>query len=279
MGLFVSVPDYEGPLASFTAGVISGHATIDSVRAVLSLGLGLNTTSPRVALWGYSGGALAAEWASELQGQYAPELSETIVGVALGGLTPNISSVFETIRGTSFAGLTPSSLLGITSQYPDARKYLLSQLKTSGPSNRTGFLAAQYLDVAEAGSTYAYEDIGAYFQNGFEIFQASELSEMFHRDGVMGYHGVPQMPVFSYITTQDEVAKVTDADALMERYCQAGANILYQRNSIGTHLEEANNSLSAAMQWLTDVFTGVYYTKYDTAGCTTQNVTRSSSGI
>ncbi len=34
-GWFLNVPDYEGPLASFTAGVQSGHATIDSVRAVL----------------------------------------------------------------------------------------------------------------------------------------------------------------------------------------------------------------------------------------------------
>ena len=104
MGLFVSVPDYKGPLGSFTAGVISGHATIDSIRAVLSLGLGLNTTLPRVALWGYLGGALAAECSSELQVQYAPELSENIIGVALGGLTPNVTSVIENIRGTSFRG-------------------------------------------------------------------------------------------------------------------------------------------------------------------------------
>jgi hypothetical protein len=36
-GWFVSVPDYEGPLASFTAGVMSGHATLDSIRAILEL--------------------------------------------------------------------------------------------------------------------------------------------------------------------------------------------------------------------------------------------------
>lgn len=99
LGWLVNVPDYEGPLASFTAGVQSGHATIDSVRAVLSTAstYGLSSTA-KYAMWGYSGGALASEWASELQGDYAPELS--FAGSALGGLTPNITSVLFTINKT-----------------------------------------------------------------------------------------------------------------------------------------------------------------------------------
>ena len=64
-GWFVSVPDYEGPKASFTAGLTAGHATIDSVRAVLNVAgnFGLRM-SAKIALWGYSGGALASEWAA-----------------------------------------------------------------------------------------------------------------------------------------------------------------------------------------------------------------------
>lgn len=107
-GWFVSVPDYEGPLASFTAGVMSGHATIDSIRAIFSkkheFGL---TDDARYAMWGYSGGALASEWAAELQVQYAPELSFS--GAALGGLTPNVTSVLETINKGYAAGLAPVS--------------------------------------------------------------------------------------------------------------------------------------------------------------------------
>jgi hypothetical protein len=97
-GWMVSVPDYEGPLASFTAGVMSGHATLDSVRAVLSSGFGLATNGTRYAMWGYSGGALAGEWAAELQKQYASELD--FAGAALGGLTPNVTSVMEAVSGT-----------------------------------------------------------------------------------------------------------------------------------------------------------------------------------
>ncbi len=41
LGWYVSVPDFEGPLASFVSGVGEGHATIDNVRAVLNHGFDL----------------------------------------------------------------------------------------------------------------------------------------------------------------------------------------------------------------------------------------------
>ena len=58
--------DYEGPLASLDASVQTGHATIDSVRAVLNSGFGPDS-DVKNALSGYSGGALAGGWAPELQ--------------------------------------------------------------------------------------------------------------------------------------------------------------------------------------------------------------------
>lgn len=277
LGLFVSIPDYEGPLASFTAGVISGHATIDSIRAVLSLGLGLNTTAPRVALWGYSGGALASEWASELAVQYAPDLSDTIVGAAIGGLTPNITSVLETINGKNSAGLAPSAILGLTSQYPDVQRYLISQLKTEGPYNRTGFLAARKYTLAEAGIAYTGQDIGEYFKDGLEIFREPRVAAIVNRDGIMGYHGVPQWPIFAYQAINDEVSKVAETDALIERYCQIGANILYERNTVGSHSEEAYYSIAPAVTWLASVLTGTYADVYNDEGCTIRNVTRNST--
>lgn len=93
-GWVVATPDYEGPNAAFVAGKISGRATLDGVRAALR--------SERVtgvkpyaqhAMWGYSGGSLASEWAAELQPQYAPELN--FVGTVLGSY-PLLSSIAET---------------------------------------------------------------------------------------------------------------------------------------------------------------------------------------
>lgn len=161
-GWFVNVPDYEGPLASFTAGVQSGHATIDSIRAAFNANetLGLDANA-RYAMWGYSGGALASEWAAELAVQYAPEvgfpvldpylfkdtvsnellnLSQSFLtrdptrfqwnfglrddfgslivclhqmnfsGAAVGGLTPNVTSVLYLINKGYAVGLAPVSL-------------------------------------------------------------------------------------------------------------------------------------------------------------------------
>lgn len=279
LGLFLNVPDYEGPLASFTAGVISGHATLDSIRAVLSLGLGLNTTAPRVALWGYSGGALASEWASELAVQYAPDLQKTVVGAAIGGITPNISAVLESVSGEDAAGLGPSGILGITSQYPEVRKYLISQLKINGATNKTGFLAAEKLTVAEAGAAYQGVDLFDFFKQGSDILRDPKILVAINRDGIMGYHGVPQWPIFAYQSVKDEISPIANTDKLIERYCAVGANILYERNSVGSHSQEFLLSAGPAIQWLATALTGKYAQVYKTDGCNIKTVTRNSTAI
>ena len=269
-GWYLNVPDYEGPLASFTSGVQSGHATIDSVRAVLNSGFGL-APDAKYALYGYSGGALAGEWAAELQAQYAPELH--FAGAALGGLTPNITSVVESVSGTKFAQLVVNGVLGLTSQDADARGYLEGQLRPDGPYNATAFLAARTQSTADDAVAYAGQDIFAYFADGEGVLRAPALLARINRDGIMGYHGVPQMPVFAYKAVADEISKVADTDALVERYCGIGANILYQRNAVGGHTADAFNGAPEVIRFLSAVFDGSYASKYNATGCTIQNVT------
>ncbi|KAL5610604.1 hypothetical protein FOBRF1_006721 [Fusarium oxysporum] len=279
LGVFTNVPDYEGPLASFTAGVISGHATLDSIRAVLSLGHGLNSVDPRVALWGYSGGALASEWASELAVQYAPDLQGKVLGAAIGGLTPNVTAVLDAISGKDSAGLAPSSILGLTSQYPDVRKYVVSQLKTHGKNNKTAFLAAVNYTLAEAGAAFADVDIFDFFKTGGKLFRDPRLLHVINRDGIMGYHGVPQWPIFAYQGIKDEISPIQNTDKLIERYCAVGANILYQRNTVGTHADNSFLNAPDAIDWLTTVLRGAYAQTYKTEGCTIKNVTSNSTAI
>lgn len=110
-GWFVNVPDYEGPLASFTAGVQSGHATIDSIRAAFNANetLGLDVDA-RYALWGYSGGALASEWAAEMAVQYAPEVSTPAFALQLPEDTAAMSVGFK-LGGSSPVTLDINELL------------------------------------------------------------------------------------------------------------------------------------------------------------------------
>ena len=266
-GWFVNVPDHEGPLASFTCGVQEGHTTLDSIRAILSLQSQLSMSKkPRVALWGYSGGSIASEFATELQVQYAPELE--IAGAALGGLVPNLTSTVPHVTGSVFAGLLPLALLGLTSQYPAAHQYLLSELKQSGPYNATGFLSAKTMSFETAFAVLANQSIYDYFKNGANFIQGAPLQHALDRETMMGFHGTPQIPLYVYKAIHDEISPIADTDTLVSRYCEVGGNVIYERNSIGGHLAEETNGDARAIDWLAQVFAGTY----QHSGCTIQDV-------
>ncbi|KAH8892596.1 lipase 1 [Thozetella sp. PMI_491] len=270
-GWFINVPDYEGLLVSFTAGVMSGHATLDSIRAALSESrkYGLNS-SARYAMWGYSGGALASEWAAELQVGYAPELN--FAGAALGGLTPNITNVLLTTNSGYGSYLIPPGFLGLTSQVPEARAALVSQLHTSGPYNATTFLSSLNMTSSENVITFGGRDISLYFDGGFGPVLDLLASTVINRDGLMGYHGVPQMPIYAYKAVADLISPIADTDTLLGGFCDLGVNILYERNHIGGHAADSQNGAPAAAAWLTAVLDGTYSSKYSPVGCTFRDI-------
>lgn len=105
------------------------------------------------------------------------------------------------------------------------------------------------------------------------------MSEAIDSDGVMGLHGVPQMPVYAYKAIQDAISPVADTDALIASFCAQGANILYQRNTVGTHGQEEIYGDAAATTFLDAVLTGTYADHYSTTGCTIQNVTVTSGRV
>ncbi|KAI1739357.1 LIP-domain-containing protein [Xylaria scruposa] len=281
-GWYVNVPDFEGPLASFAAGPQEGYAVLDSVRAALSSDPFPSTLEEtRYAMWGYSGGSIASTFAAELQASYAQELD--FAGAAIGGLVPNVTTVFSDPRSI-VSGLIPAGLLGLTSQYPEAREFLLGQLKTEGPYNITGFLATLHLNVDEALVHYTGQDLGEYFVNGLDaVFKAPELVRVFGNNGYQGYHGIPQMPVFAYKAIKDDAtAGIADSDEVISRYCGVGANILYHRNSVGGHVDELINGAPRAFDFLAAALDGSIAERYNTTGCTwvdvAVNITASATG-
>ncbi|KAF2450175.1 lipase [Karstenula rhodostoma CBS 690.94] len=266
-GWFVNMPDHEGPAASFAMGITEGHATLDSIRAVLSSRLLPATTHTKYAMWGYSGGSIASEWAAELQEQYAPELSFS--GMAIGGCVPNMTEARDNLTGTAYAGLLPGMYLGLTSEDEDARAYLVSRLKTSGPYNASAFLADLKLTVTQAFAAYANQDLYAYFVNGRADLEAPVLTNIGARNSYQGYHGVPQMPTFVYKAIGDEFSTVRSTDALVERWCGINVDVEYQRNTVGNHITEIGNGKQRALNWLGGIFDGTAIV----GGCSVQNVT------
>lgn len=265
-GWFVNVPDFEGPLAAFVAGPQEGHATLDSIRAVKSLSLGL-ALDARVALWGYSGGSIASEFATEMQVQYAPELQ--ISGAALGGLVDNGTDAIDDVSGSPFAGLIPLGLLGVTAQYPEVRAFVVDQLIDDGPYNKTTFLASLNVTVPEVFAVFANQTVWDYFRDGRDIVYNPLLSHLLHTESTLGSHGVPQVPLFIYKAVHDQVTSIEGTDDLVQRYCRYGANVWYQRNTEGEHLSEVVNGKPRATQFLKDILDGAYEHK----GCTVEDVT------
>lgn len=267
-GWYVNVPDYEGPLGSFGAGVTSGYATLDSIRAVLSAQPAPGANLFQYALWGYSGGGLASGWAAELCVQYAPELNFS--GVVLGGAASNFSSIFQAVDGTAAAGLLPAALLGLASQFPDAKKELIEHLNMDGPFNATGFLAAQNFTFAEELAAFAGHKIEDYFVDRQLPLTLPRIAKASYSNTYLGYNGVPPMPVFAYKAIEDRLALVEVTDLLFERYCEVGANVLYERNTVGGHVAEITNGAPRSVNWLASIFEGANNL---TSGCLFRNVT------
>ncbi|GAB1216545.1 hypothetical protein ATERTT37_005761 [Aspergillus terreus] len=251
-GWWVLTTDYEGLEAQFTAGLQSGHATLDSVRVVLKEAprVGLSK-DPRYALWGYSGGALASAWAAELQPTYAPELG--FAGIALGGLTPNVSSVLETINNSSFTGLAFSGIYGQAKAYPNLTTWLDQNLL---PEKADKFWAAANSCLSGAGDVGGNEDMYTYFKNGKESFYDPVPQSMFHYSGQMGIRDTPTVPLFVYKAVGDEVSPVEDTDMLVDKYCSQGARIEYHRDWVGEHVSEAIAGSASAMNWVSERLNG-----------------------
>jgi hypothetical protein len=191
----------------------------------------------------------------------------------LGGLVANITSTLDAVNGALYAGLLPQGLIGITNQYPEAYNYLIDHLNPSGQYNKSAFLSAMNMSALVGDEFFAYQDIYKYFINGRADLEVPIIQKVFNVEGYMGYHGVPQMPLFVYKAIAEEIAPIEDTDALVEKYCGVGANILYQRNTIGGHLAEMYNADASAFEWLSSVLDGTYSSKYSAQGCTIQNVT------
>lgn len=65
--------------------------------------------------------------------------------------------------------------------------------------------------------------MGEYFIGGIADITSPIVLQIINRDGIMGYHGVPQMPIFAYKAIEDEISVVEDTDALVDKYCNSKA--------------------------------------------------------
>jgi hypothetical protein len=117
-GYTVIVPDTQGQHADFAAGPEYGMSTLDSIRAALRSGATGLTTSTRVGLLGYSGGAIGTNWAAALAGSYAPEVNARLVGMAEGGVLVAPAHNLRYVSGSQgWSGVMAMAIIGVGRAY------------------------------------------------------------------------------------------------------------------------------------------------------------------
>jgi hypothetical protein len=231
-GDIVTIPDFEGTGLHWMAGLESGQGALDAVTATESF-LGL-PSSTKVGLSGYSGGAAAADWASEIASVYAPKVN--IVGVAEGGVPANYLDMFNYINGSSeYSIAIPGMLLGLSRAYDidlDQSKYLSS----------FGQQVVGQLEQVCMASVFGTQTVTMQqtLATGGNLTTEPAL-ERIVADQTMGNAGVPREPLLMGVGdsdgTGDEVMVDADVAALAHKYCSEGVQVLFEEYPGASHEE------------------------------------------
>jgi hypothetical protein len=254
-GWDVVVPDYEGPGSAYSAGPLEGHGMLDGIRAAenFSASDGLEGPRTQAGLWGYSGGAMATAWASELAPSYAPALR--IAGVAEGGVPADVHTVFDTINSGYLApGLAFASALGDNAAYPNLVP--MSLLNKAGLA-----LAANMRATGNSSypSTYPPQNISMYTacgcNPGDHPDQFPLIAEV-ARTVNPGQH-VPTAPLFIYHDYNDELIPIGGVEKLVQYYCEGGATVEFRVNAGDEHVSNAVLGAPEALSYLSARFKGL----------------------
>lgn len=267
-GYTVVIPDTEGQQADFAAGPEYGTNTLDSIRAATrSEATGLNART-RFGLMGYSGGAIATDWAAAMAPHYAPDVDEQLVGFAEGGLLVDPAHNLRYVDGSlTWAGVIPMALIGVARSYGiDLKPYLSDYGRRVYDTLEHGSLLdalghypgltwkklakPQYADpdsVPEFVEAVNKINLGSAPTPTIPGYLAQGNGGVF--EGTFGNH--------PGIGTGDGVMVAGDVRALARQYCATGNDaITYRQYDLLSHTATAAAWAPVALGWLRDRFAG-----------------------
>jgi hypothetical protein len=247
-GWAVVVPDYEGPGSHWTAGVQAGHAVLDGIRAAEHFApAGLGGAGTPLGLWGYSGGAQATAWATELQPGYAPELA--ISGAAEGGVPPDVGDVARRINGGPFSGLYFGAAVGLSRAYPEMS--IQSLLNDRG---RAAFARIGGECIDEFAAQYANQRLDDYTTVG-DPLTLPAVQRVIAEDRLGGL--TPAAPLYVYHSALDELIPAGGVRALVAGYCGRHVDVTYHEDLLSDHVSLAVSGAPAAVAYVTARFQGL----------------------
>jgi hypothetical protein len=266
-GRTVVIADTEGENADFAAGPEYGTNTLDSLKAAIaSPATGLSSTK-KIAMIGYSGGAIATEWAAELAPTYAPQINSKLVGATMGGVLVDPAHNLHYVDGSlSWAGVMPMAIIGVSRAFHiDLTPYLSAygkQVYGELEKAAIGEVLAQYPGLTWtqlAKPEYPTpESIPVY------VHTVNQL--------IMGTRGTPTTPLQISqgalgelegtagnkpgIGEGDGVMIAGDVRSLAREYCNKGTKVQYSQYLLG-HIGTAVPWIAEAMTWMNNRFLGL----------------------
>ncbi len=267
-GQTVVVPDTEGEEADFAAGPVYGYNTLDSLRAALSSPATGLTSTTKIGLEGYSGGAIATEWAAQEAPTYAPEINSDIVGAAMGGVLVEPAHNLKYVEGSSsWASIIPMSLDGLARAYhldldPYLTEYgreLLEGDEHHSITNETSTPGLTWSQLAKP-QYPTPETIPAFVKTANRL--------------IVGATGTPTVPFLigqgnggeefegtpgdkPGIGPGDGVMIAGDVRSLAREWCERGVAVKYTEYQHLGHIEGAVPWLPEAQAWMTERFAGL----------------------
>ncbi len=268
-GYTVIVPDTEGQRADFAAGPEYGMNTLDSMRAAFhSSTVGLPRDA-RIALLGYSGGAIASGWAAELAPTYAPDVNERMIGAAIGGVLVHPAHNLHYVEGTYFwAGVMPMALIGIARAFEvDLTPYLTAR----GVNMFRGMQSVSIVNVLGQSPFWRlkWSDV---VSPDYPTPESLPLFVTVANKLILGAGGAPTIPLFigqgangdlewtpgnkPGIGAGDGVMIAGDVRTLARAYCAKGTVIQYEQYDLLSHITTVGIWLAQAIDWIKDRFAG-----------------------
>ena len=265
-GYSVNVPDTEGQTADFAAGPEYGYTTLDSLRAISKTAATGVGTAPKIGLLGYSGGAIASEWAAELAKTYAPDVARRIVGTAIGGVLVEPGHNVHYIDGSLvWAGVMPMAIIGV------ARAFHVSFAKYLSAYGAKVYAQLEHASIAQALGAYPGLTWAKLVKPQYNKPEKVALFVQLANKLIMGRAGTPSAPMFigqgdgGYlegtkpggpgIGAGDGVMIAGDVRSLAREYCGRGVRVQYTQYPT-SHFTSAPLFLPGAYSWLIGRFGG-----------------------
>jgi hypothetical protein len=267
-GETVVVPDTEGEEADFAAGPVYGYNTLDSLRAALSSPATGLTGDTKIGLAGYSGGAIATEWAAQEAPTYAPEINSDIVGAAMGGVLVDPAHNLKYVEGSSsWASIIPMSLDGLARAYhldlapylTDYGKELLESDQDKSITNETSTPGLTWSEVVKP-EYPTPESIPVFVRtaNKLIVSRGGTPTVPFligQGNGGEEFEGTPGNK--PGIGPGDGVMIAGDVRSLAREWCSRGVTVKYTEYQHLGHIEGAGPWLPEMEAWLTERFAGL----------------------